>query len=187
MQLITKLKEVDKRGNRLALKKCNKCGFVFKTPILNMEENCGCDKRHLPLRERYKKEYSMWVDMRRNCANVKARSYPLYGGKGVKVCQKWDESFKDFFSDMGYREDDQFLRRIDTLKDFGPDNCYWGLKRNKKFWIIKGHTFTAAHDAANHFKVQLLTIHRWVKGYKELNGRAHPPKDDCSVVPNFLD
>jgi hypothetical protein len=47
-------------------------------------------------------EYAIWKMMRQRCNNPRARKFPDYGGRGIRVCQRWD-SFEAFLSDMGER------------------------------------------------------------------------------------
>lgn len=53
------------------------------------------------------------------------RRYPSVGAQGVRVCDRWRKSFKNFLADMGEPPRGARLERIDETKDFGPDNCFW--------------------------------------------------------------
>ena len=69
-------------------------------------------------------EYVAWKDMRRKCLNRKHYQFRLHGGRGVKVCARWD-TFEGFLSDMGKAPGRMVLARKDLAQDFGPDNCVW--------------------------------------------------------------
>ena len=69
-------------------------------------------------------EYRVWRDIRQRCLNPKCRAYPTYGGRGIKICSRWD-SFDAFLSDMGPRQHGQSIDRINVDGDYEPDNCRW--------------------------------------------------------------
>ena len=75
------------------------------------------------------KAYSTWTNIKQRCYAVTNPLYKDYGGKGIKICQSWLDSFENFLHDMGDVSDSKnFLCRKDNNKDYEPDNCYWGTK-----------------------------------------------------------
>jgi hypothetical protein len=62
--------------------------------------------------------------MVQRCSNPKNKAYKDYGGRGIKVCDRWRE-FAKFFEDMGEKPDDMTLDRKDNGRDYEPDNCRW--------------------------------------------------------------
>ncbi len=70
------------------------------------------------------KIYCAWLAMRSRCLNKNNKFYSYYGGRGIKICKRWDE-FKNFLSDMGQRPKCRILDRKNTNGNYTPSNCRW--------------------------------------------------------------
>jgi hypothetical protein len=70
--------------------------------------------------------YRCWTSMRNRCSNPKNRSWPNYGGKGIRVCEEWGTfpAFREWAVNMGWREG-LSIERIDPDEGYGPANCEW--------------------------------------------------------------
>jgi hypothetical protein len=141
-------------GNRSWLCRCT-CGVEKSVKTCNLTDgrvvSCGC---HLLERIRQTKtkhgqskrgthhaEYAAWLSMKRRCLLPTVKEYSRYGGRGIRVCSAWLESFVTFLSDMGPRPSPQHsLDRVNNDGNYEPSNCRWATRseqgRNKRTNVV---------------------------------------------------
>ena len=71
------------------------------------------------------KTYNSWIAMKQRCYYEKHVNYSYYGGRGIKVCNRWKHSFDAFIEDMGERPEGMTLDRKEPDQDYTPENCRW--------------------------------------------------------------
>lgn len=85
--------------------------------------------------------YKSWTEMRVRCNNPNSKIYKYYGGRGIIICNRWNE-FKNFFADMGERPENLSIERINNNKGYSPDNCKWGTRKEQARNSRHNHVIT---------------------------------------------
>ena len=87
------------------------------------------------MKKERKRLRSIYNGMRLRCYNENSINYKYYGGKGVTICDEWLLSFENFFDwaiNNGYNEN-LTIDRIDSEKEYSPDNCKWSTKKEQAY------------------------------------------------------
>ena len=100
-------------------------------------------------------EYNSWQNLKARCTNSNRDNWADYGGRGIKVCDRWMNSFEAFLADMGPKPSRRHsIERYDVDGDYCPENCGWETQvvqaRNQRSNVmleVEGQLLCAA-DAA---------------------------------------
>lgn len=177
---LTVIEFVGRGRNRHSKWKCKcDCGgesISFSTNLLRgIAGSCGCVKDNV-LGNHTRKHgltntriFKIWAGIRKRCTNPKSIAYKDYGGRGIKICERWSD-FENFYADMidGYT-DTLTLDRIDPNGDYCKENCRWATpkeqsrnKRNSSFRVINGERKTIG-EWSEVSGIASATIHNRIK------------------------
>lgn len=116
--------------------KCE-CGNVkiVSTAKLNNGhvKSCGCLAKTNAVKHNAigTREYITWTNIKARCTNPNNNSYHNYGGRGITVCDKWLESFENFYEDMGNCPKGFSIERVNNNKGYNKNNCIWASSKTQ--------------------------------------------------------
>ncbi|MBT2750019.1 MULTISPECIES: hypothetical protein [unclassified Lysobacter] len=164
------------------------CGTVKDVQVGHLQSgrsrSCGCLRAEQLSARRLRHgasgtlEYRLWRKMKERCSNPNAPGYRNWGGRGIRVCDRWQASFEAFLRDMGMCPSGYSLDRIDNERGYEPGNCRWAShqqqcnnqRRNVRV-TLDGKTQTIA-SWARELSLPYATLHRRVSIRHESPARA---------------
>lgn len=108
--------------------------------------------RRVRMEKGTKRLKAVWRTMKARCDNPKVKSYPIYGGRGIRVCPRW-QSFENFLADMGVCERGMTLDRINNDGNYEPANCRWTTRQEQNK--------NRRDNRRYHFNGQTLLLSEW--------------------------
>lgn len=190
----------DKVGRRLSRYRCLCGNEILRARSVvegkNTMKSCGClkldramllaiaqrDKQHAAGRIKNRTHgesktllYGVWNSMIQRCTNPNTRSYAIYGGRGIAVCERW-RKFENFYADMAlsyqlHRQQNTTttIERRDPDGDYTPENCTWTTRkvqsRNKRIshrLTYMGRTLSV-YDWSDELGIKASTIEARLK------------------------
>lgn len=152
---LTVIRKTDIRQNRKIMWECVcDCGTVLLVQSSNLRngntKSCGCLQREKVLNMKMKhgksgtRLHRIWKAMKTRCSNPNFHQYRDYGGRGITVCEEWEQSFESFHEwaiAHGYT-DELTIDRINNDLGYCPQNCRWATRKeqnlNKRNNVKKG-------------------------------------------------
>lgn len=117
---------------------CGRASIVYGSLlIMGHTKSCGCLRKdnHVlshghALYRNHSRTYRIWCNMKERCNRTAHKFYYRYGGRGIKVCERWN-SFREFLKDMGEAPARLSLERRNNDGNYEPSNCYWATQKQQ--------------------------------------------------------
>lgn len=144
-------------GSRLNSGGANSCGCLKLERVRQMGLS---NKKH---GMKGTPQYQRWQRIKNTCNDPNNQSYYMYGGRGIKVCERW-LSFENFHADMGDAPSGTTIGRIDNDGDYCPENCRWETPRQQA--NNKRNTFYVTFQGIK------LPLMEWIRRFNSGIGRS---------------
>jgi len=156
-----------------------------------LSRSCGC--LHLDVisthHDTNSTEYAAWLAMKDRCHSETCINFPLYGGRGIAVCDRWLHSYENFLADMGRKPTPEHsLDRIDTDGHYEPNNCRWATrleqnnnKRSNRLLTLGDKTLTVSEWVAKLGLHKGCILYRLNAGWPIVDVLSQPPRRGPSL------
>lgn len=160
--------------------KCTTCGFETDMRLSDIKIPKTC--KHIKLDDTFVSGSHLWNNkrigtifrkMRSRCYSDKDKDYVYYGAKGIKICTEWlnnPQKFEEWSLNNGY-SDELTIDRIDSNKDYSPENCQWitleenTRKAGKVNWITVNDLTLTGRQWAERMEIGVNIINKSIKRY----------------------
>lgn len=177
------------------------CGKEFEARVSSVTSGntttCGCGKG-LGVPRKYgdlscaeMPEYSVWADIKKRTSGVLKKNNSSYYRRGIKICDRWKNSFENFYKDMGPRPSDKHsIDRIDNDGNYEPSNCRWVTqleqnrnKSNNRLITIGGET-KILQEWLEFLKIPLSSYrNRVIRGMSPVEALTKPFQKRTKPIP----
>lgn len=157
--------------------KCGTEGIVRDSELRRLGSNsCGCYNREISSTHHSTNTrlYNIWHGMKQRCNNLKNKDANNYSGRGISICEEWNNSFETFmeWSLLNGYQDDLSIDRIDVNGDYCPENCRWVTAKDQSRNTRFNHLLTfndktqtmadwADETGINYFTLSKRIAHGW--------------------------
>lgn len=156
-------KTVVVKGHKLLSGNTKSCGCLKRSVLGDATRTHG--KANSRLTGYSNRAYGAWQAMRDRCSNSNRKDYYRYGGRGIKVCKRW-EKFENFLKDMGEPAPGLTLDRINNDIGYKPSNCRWATRKEQSHnstairFITIGKITKPLKQWLEHFNISKDTFYR---------------------------
>ena len=162
------------------------CGKAVSLPATELQKllkrgviaSCGC-MRKASIKKRLTQHgmsahpaFAVWRSLLDRCSLPTHQAWANYGGRGITVCQRWKESFREFWADMGPTyEPGLTIDRIDNEQGYFPENCHWATykqqanNRRNSLLVLASSGLISVSEASRRLGISRSTLHYRAKKF----------------------